>query len=163
MTGVPECPPQTGCRGECRPASATPYDVVPLLGQSQISGQGMADSGARLLEPAPSGCGSGLGCVDRQDGKIPVEARKPRGCKKMARCPNCDASSRDDPEAFTVEETLIWKPLTAQSLAGGRLKLSGRWVARLSCHCGWSFLGEIRHDEFWGVPGTQQFPAKEKS
>lgn len=77
----------------------------------------------------------------------------------MATCPNCNTSSRTDPDALSVDRVLEARPLGTWSLAGAQLKTSAVERLRLSCRCGWSVLGYVNEDEdFMGYPDTQTFP-----
>lgn len=76
----------------------------------------------------------------------------------MATCPNCGTSSRRDPDAFTVTDALLAKPLGTWSLAGAQIKTSAVAVLKLTCRCGWSICGKVSGDSFLGDPATQHFP-----
>lgn len=62
----------------------------------------------------------------------------------MATCPDCGASSRVDPTAFDVTETLVASPIGEWSLAGVQLKTPATVQQRLTCRrCGWFVTGRV--------------------
>lgn len=78
----------------------------------------------------------------------------------MATCPDCGAKSRDDPDAFVVEEVIVPKPLGTFSVSGGTLKFSANKRLRLRCQrCEWSVLGHLDGEHFVADSAPERPPS----
>lgn len=78
----------------------------------------------------------------------------------MATCPSCGAKSREDPEAFVVEEVIVPRPLGTFSLSGNTLKFSANKRLRLHCQkCDWSILGHLDGDYFVADSAPEEPPS----
>lgn len=78
----------------------------------------------------------------------------------MATCPNCGTSSRQDPEAITLERVLAAKALGTWSLAGAQLKTVAVERHKLECRCGWYVIGDVDEngENFTARSSDQHFP-----
>ncbi len=77
----------------------------------------------------------------------------------MATCPNCHTSSRQDPDAITVEKVLVAKPLGTWSVAGQSLKTVAVEKYKMECRCGWYVLGQLDQDgNLIALSSDQHFP-----
>lgn len=76
----------------------------------------------------------------------------------MATCPSCGVSSRKNPTAITLEYLFSAEQGRPWSLSDQQIKALVRGDWRMWCRCGWSIIGRVEGEDFYGFPDTQVFP-----
>lgn len=59
----------------------------------------------------------------------------------MGTCPQCGTNSRTEPDAFTLTEVFVAKPIGTFSVAGAQMKAVAIMRLKLQCRCGWTAYG----------------------